>query len=88
MKFAEFGEWMRWYILWKFEVGSSLFFLTALYHIALKTKVDAKCWKLKKLRDSPNYSNPPKKTLISIKGTTLILLLRKKVQMIRTDRYL
>ena len=40
MKFAQFEEWMLWYILWKFQIREQASFLNVLYHSALETKVE------------------------------------------------
>ena len=39
MKFAQFEEWMLWYILWKFQIREQSSFLNVLYNSALETKV-------------------------------------------------
>ena len=39
MKFAQFEEWMLWYILQKFQTRRQSSFLNVLYHSALETKV-------------------------------------------------
>ena len=39
MKFAQFEEWMLWYILLKFQIREQSSFLNVLYHSALETKV-------------------------------------------------
>ena len=39
MKFAQFEEWMLWYILLKFQIREQSSFLDVLYHSALETKV-------------------------------------------------
>ena len=41
MKFAQFEEWMLWYILYKFQIREQSSFLNVLYHSALETKVGA-----------------------------------------------
>ena len=39
MKFAQFEEWMFWYILKRFQIREQSSFLNVLYHSALETKV-------------------------------------------------
>ena len=38
MKFAQFEEWMLWYILWRFQIREQSRFLNVLYHSAFKPR--------------------------------------------------